>query len=877
MNDLHREIAKLTPEQRKLVELMLKNSVDTDFQIPILPRGGDPNYRPLSNIQERFWYVDQFSPESAAYNIVKGVRFTGKLDLAVLERSLNAIIDRHEILRTGCENDNGNVRSFLIQNPRSPIPVIDLGDVVEISRNKEAERLSRLEGRRPLDLSQPPLLRATLFRLTDREHILILVSHDFVADADSVMLAIKELAANYTALITGKSTIGTKLPIQYADFAHWQHKQVSGRRLETLLSYWKNQLEDAPYSIDIPVSSKRSIARSHQGLKHWFTIGNPLAEKIRQHCREDNSTLYTFFIAAFHGLIHAYSSQKKIVTSTDPTDRDRPEVQDLIGQFSSTVLLRTDFSDDPSPRQLRKHVHRVFAEAYEHRGLPFEKLVELLKPGANWRGIPAFRVMFNYYEKPANLDISLPGCNMSLFPVEHGAARSDLILYIMAMDKGFSGYLEYISDQLSSGAIAQMEKDYLALLGRMVAGPDRRISELIKLAEIKSPLDDTPDSTEIQAAQPLSDQSTEADRRFIAPRTPYEKSLEEIWCVVLDLDRISIDDNFFELGGHSLIATNLVYKIHDAYNFYMPISQLFQTPTIAGLAEYVQSVYQGKVPSRRKGALLPIQTQGERRPIFLIPGGGGGEPEFLIYAPLINLLGMGQPVYGLQARGIDGSQTPHTYVETMAEEYFLEMQNVQPKGPYFLVGECIGGKVAYELARHIRDRGEKVGLLVLMNSELIPESMNPLRKVQYSLQTQRVRYHLDQLKSLTFRERWEYLSQRMLGRIFSTSIDKEDQSGQRTQQVRDHYRRTLMGYKPTEGYSGKITLLVSKDHYRHNHSMGWEPFALGELEIHQLPGDHDSYIGTHVDEAAAKLSACLESAQLEAKDTGDMDTGVSRG
>jgi len=363
---------------------------------------------------------------------------------------------------------------------------------------------------------------------------------------------------------------------------------------------------------------------------------------------------------------------------------------------------------------------------------------------------------------------------------------------------------------------------------------------------------------------------------FVAPRTQMETAVAAIWQEVLHIDEAGVYDNFFALGGHSLKATQVVSRIRDTFQVEMPLRRLFETPTIAGLVEYIAAEFQkpNRVSPQTSSdeeasysSLVPIQPHGSKQPFFLVPGGGGGEEEFLIYAQLLYLLGAEQPVYGFYARGLLDSQSPHEDVETMAADYIQEMRTVQPHGPYLLGGECIGGKVAYEMARQLQLEGEQVGCLLLMNTGLRTNVKRVFRlHRQFVRQQRRIQHHRQQLEPLSFAKRLRYVGQNLHNwQIRRLPLTSELSNMQQKQRVRANYTHLLQRYRPQEPYSDSITLLVSTDDYQENIFGEWEGWV-DRVEINQVPGVRKTYLGKHVQTTAARLSTCLEVAHQKVEE-----------
>jgi amino acid adenylation domain-containing protein len=383
---------------------------------------------------------------------------------------------------------------------------------------------------------------------------------------------------------------------------------------------------------------------------------------------------------------------------------------------------------------------------------------------------------------------------------------------------------------------------------------------------------------------------------YVAPTSLMEKKLAQIWTELLSLDRVGRHDNFFDLGGHSLLGAKLVLLIHKEFDYDLPVSELFAAPTIAELAQRIEGAGKEKPGAGRKAwtYLCELQRGQGRNPVFVFPGGGGGEPEFFVYGFLACHVGTEYPFYGLRARGADGILPPHTTVPQMADAYVEEIRAIQPQGPYYLVGECAGGVTAYEAARQLLAQGQKVAVLALMDVERPTltkyvcfragrwwtETIR--RPWQENYYIARIPYHIKQFRSLSVSRYPSYF----LGRLHSTMKPAERKTQSEDAQkakaaavlhaaasgealrhiewVRENYRRTVRWFRP-KPYDGHIELLVSEKLRRHDPTLGWKDLALKGLSVHPIPGDHQSYLRDHMAVAGAKLRECLERAEKNRK------------
>ncbi|MFN2236119.1 MAG: amino acid adenylation domain-containing protein, partial [Anaerolineales bacterium] len=325
---------------------------------PITPITDDAE-RQLSYAQQRMWFIDQLEPGKATYNILIALRLEGALDLTTMEQSLEEIVRRHESLRTTFPSVEG--KPFQVISAPEPfmLPLNDLSELPEAKREMEARRLAAEEAQRPFDLARGPLLRAVLYRLSGKEHILLLTFHHIVTDGWSTGVFSHELAVLYEAFSTGKPSPLAELSIQYADFALWQRQHLQSEALEPLLSYWKQQLSDAPPLLELPTDRPRPAVQSNKGRTQSFLLPLSLSEKLSRLGQQEGATLFMTLLAAYQTLLYRYSGQEDILVGTPVANRTHPEIERLIGFFVNTLVLRTDLSGDPTFRELLNRIRQV--------------------------------------------------------------------------------------------------------------------------------------------------------------------------------------------------------------------------------------------------------------------------------------------------------------------------------------------------------------------------------------------------------------------------------------------------------------------------------------------------------------------------------------
>ncbi|MDP2604425.1 MAG: condensation domain-containing protein, partial [Deltaproteobacteria bacterium] len=350
MDNFTNRIAKLSPAKRNLFELALTERCRGSLAEPGIPRAHTADPVPLSFAQQRLWFLDQLEPDSSAYNQSKAVRLSGALNVAALQKALDAIVYRHEVLRTTFTLvDGGTPVQSVGQNRSVDFPLIDLSSCPDDKRNEELQRAITEITERRFDLSRDLMIRAALLRLAPSEHVFLLVTHHIATDGWSSGILWRELALLYAAFSTGEPDPLPELPVQYADYAVWQRSYLQGEVLEKQLSYWKKQLSGVPV-LELPVDRPRPAVQSYQGARLSFAISKTVSEKLKTLSRNHGVTLFMTLLAAFQTLLHRYTGQEDIAVGSAIANRTRAEIEGLIGFFVNTLVLRADLSGNPSFR-----------------------------------------------------------------------------------------------------------------------------------------------------------------------------------------------------------------------------------------------------------------------------------------------------------------------------------------------------------------------------------------------------------------------------------------------------------------------------------------------------------------------------------------------
>jgi amino acid adenylation domain-containing protein len=491
MDNLSKRIDSLSPAKRALLELRLRQTATGPSRVTEIKPRVNRDSAELSFAQQRLWFLDQLSPESAQYNVPRALRLAGTLDIDALQRSVNELVLRHEPFRTHFQVSGGTVRQIIRESGavgsqqsagEIPLSLIDLSDLPEAEREAKAKQLTQAEAAQPFDLSRGPLMRARVLRLAEHEQILLLTTHHIVSDAWSAEILFKELGEFYNAFANGRPSRLLPLAIQYADFAEWQREWLQGEELERQLVYWRAQLSDVTGILDIPTDHPRSSVQSSQGDYKFLTLSKELSSGLVALSKHEGATLFMTLLSAFQILLWRYTGQEDIVVGTPIAGRNRAEIEALIGFFINTLALRTKLSGDPTFKELLARVRETAIGAYNHQDLPFEKLVEELHPERDLGRNPLFQVMFQF-QNTLNPHLDLSGLTVTTLDVSTETAKFDLMLAAREENGELVCVMEYNTGLFAGETIERMLDHYAALLAGIVANPDERIASLPLMTE----------------------------------------------------------------------------------------------------------------------------------------------------------------------------------------------------------------------------------------------------------------------------------------------------------------------------------------------------------------------------------------------------------
>ncbi|HXQ71803.1 MAG TPA: condensation domain-containing protein, partial [Pyrinomonadaceae bacterium] len=467
--------AATLPEMAREVEAALRAGAAVEM-LPIRRRSPD-RQAPLSFAQQRLWLIQHLEPESTAYNVYNITRLRGALNVVALEKALNEIVRRHEILRTTFTTSGDQLVQVVNPFAALKFAVEDLRSLPVAKQEATVHRAALEEARVVFDLEHGPLYRVRLLRVND-EHVLISCRHHIIFDLWSHEVFTNELVSLYEAFDKEQTSPLPELQIQYADFACWERDWLAGDKLNTLLRYWKKQLEGAPTVLNLPVDGVVSAASSSRGKWQSFTLDKEQTKTIRALSQSERVTVYMVLVAAFKTFLYRYSGQADFLIGTPVTSRTQPETDPLIGCFMNVLVLRTDLSGNPAFRELLRRVRETVLGAYTHQEMPFERLIEELKIGRAQTSTPLVQVLFSHVKPLPAAKKKIAALELSPIDVEEECTKADWMMLMVELGDEIVSTLQYRTDLFDDETIRRAMSHFENLFRSILKNPDARLDEL---------------------------------------------------------------------------------------------------------------------------------------------------------------------------------------------------------------------------------------------------------------------------------------------------------------------------------------------------------------------------------------------------------------
>jgi thioesterase domain-containing protein/acyl carrier protein len=768
----------LSDKQRELLTARLRRA-QTGGQGGIARRAPGTAELPLSFAQEQLWFMDRFAPGLPTYNIPVALWLRGPLDAVALGRAVDALVARHETLRTRLVPD-GEGRPFQVVDEPAPVDL----DPVELSE-PELRELAATEAARPFSLADGPLFRARLVRLAAETHVLVVVVHHVVFDGWSIGVLVRDLTALYAAEVTGGPPDLEELPVQYADYALWERDRLRGGTVAELADYWRKNL-DGFQTLELPTDRPRPVVAGYAGGLERVNLGPELLAGLRELSRREGATLFATVMAGLQALLHRYTGQDDIVVGTVSANRGRAKLAPLIGFLVNTLAIRTDLSGDPAFLELLGRVRAATVGAYAHQDLPFARLVEELQVERDPSRAPIFQVALSIADAPD--DVHAAGLTVRVESLDLLAAKFDLNFFAEVRADGLWVDVSYATGLFEADTVRRMLGHLRVLLEGVVKDPTARISrlpvltgpelhrELVEwdayvldahlnpvpvgvagelhvdgagvprgylnppeLTEQRSIPDPFRPGGRLYRTGDLVRRLPDGKLAFVgrrdgtgsgtgppAPPAPDSGARGTAYSAPRTPVETVLADTYARLLGHDNVG------IDDGFfdlggNSLQAMRLITRIDDELSVDLPITAVF--LTPTVRRLAARIERARGgsarPRGPLVELSEETGAAPLFVVhavggtvyaYAPLAGELAGSFTVYGIEAAGLGDGTAPAESLDVMADAYAGAVRAAQPEGPYRIAGWSMGGLVAYEIARRLESGGERVAFLGLLDA-----------------------------------------------------------------------------------------------------------------------------------------------------------------
>ncbi len=844
---------------------------------PITPIARDQDLF-LSPSQERVWSLTQLMPQNPFFNMYNAFTIEGPLDALVLENSLQEIIRRHEILRT---TFSSIIPPVQIISPEVIFTLsrVDLRKHDQQTKILEIERLANIEARALFDLTSGPLIRAQLLEVDSHVHVFMVTMHHIISDGWSFFVFFKELTTLYETSISHQEKSLPNLTIQYADFSSWHRKWLESEQCEVQVKYWRKELGRDLVPLVLPLDWSRPAQPTTEAASQTRALTSAIVREFATVTTHHGISSHILFLATFLVMLFKYSDQEDLVICTPVSGRNRHELKYLIGFFNNIVPIRIMLKKDLVISEFLENVRIKTLDVFEHQDVPFHHILS----ESNIGGVPLTRAMFDFQNNQTQ-SLRLPGTTIETLDIHNGTTNFELALTVFEEGNTYKLVMEYKTSLFENLSIQKMLSSFETVLENIAHNPTRKLSEIpntidklqqetyVKRNEHKQRrFSSTEDGTIIPHTQrnsPFSTKNNEPLVEDLERRNSLESQMTKIWEKLLGKDSIDKDENFFELGGDSLLVLRLFVEIEKVIGESFSPSTIVQAPTIKQLTNVIAKGQ--KFDS--SDLIFPIQVRGSKTPIFAVPFIGDNGRGFV---RLSRLLGPDQPFYGFKSVGLDGKEKPIEQIELLAANYIREVESIQPQGPYFLVGFCMGGLVAFEMAQQFHSKGKHVAFLGIMDAWLPhsnPDSAGFKIKKYPRLEVLReafLRYHKE-LRGSGFRN-WIPHTLKKIQTISEMvkrhDVYKEDEIEKIRRLIADANRRASEAYLP-KPYQGKMTYFLASGN-RNTSTLDprfeWEDFAPQGFEMIRIPATSGAkmFAQPYVHELSIHLKTILERVQKE--------------
>lgn len=884
---------------------------------------------PCSVAQEGFWILDQIDPGTPALNVAVRWQVDGPLSVDLLERAFQGVIDRHEVLRTSFHHVGGSPVQRVSPVPAFRIPEVDLAETPSTRRDLEAMAIAKAEASTPFRLSEAPLLRARLLRLSCSRSTILVTAHHMVCDGWSVGIIAREVGLRYAALRLGTAPpVLPPLVLQYADYSLWQAEWVEAGGPNEQAAFWRDRLSGMRRFEVLP-DHPRPLVRTTGGNIVSLLLPRAPTDGLQAIARRCRSTMFPAALAALAVVLQRYTGEVEVTVGTQVAGRDEVELEHLVGVFINTLVLRLDLSGNPTFAEHVARVRDVVQDALGNQHVPMEHVISMLRPARDLGRNPLFSVNF-IFQRSFVANASYADVSFTDLPSITPGALYDLNFFMVERPDGWRISCEYDTDLFETTTVEGLLGAFRLLLAGVVAEPDRAISSYAMMTEsdrarlvAAAPRIVMPPalSASLPAAivsggrhyvversgqlaipnavgelwlemsggassgipdpfgsdsrrrlhrsgalvrlrhdgvleavcpatrrrAPTSPGPIGAEARFIAPDDRFdviERRLTAIWAEILGIPSVGLNENFFDLGGHSLLAARMLSRVEGAFGRRPSLAALFSSPTVRAFATLLRPA--PALEAWKEFEVVPVNTSGNRVPVFAINNSG-------LFHHLSCGLGVDQPFLALSAYdpAIPEDLAPET-IEAVAARYIGILRRVRPNGPYILLGLCVAGVIAFEMARQLTRDGEQTPLVVVMEAwapgHLASRSRRDALLAEFSYRFQNLSVQVVKLLTgrvglvafMAHRGFAKALRKRLVHIAHRAGFLHSVEGDPYNTWFQSHLEAAARAYRP-EPYDGRIQVFHSPEQPSGRFldpTFGWGALARCGITVHAIPGDH---------------------------------------
>ncbi len=817
---------------------------------------------------------------SASYNESMSVRFTGNISIPKLTRAVERLVERHDALRTSFD-ESGSVMRIA---PATPIriPVTDLSTLPDAeNRDYGLAKLITLEMAQPFALPGGPLFRSQIAVLGPDVAVVILTGHHIICDGWSLDVLIHDLCAFYSE---GLSGVPLALPSsgRFGDYAREVAQRAQSEEFLQAREYWYAKFAAGFPALVLPADQPRSGRRQFAARRLDRIVNPAVVQNLRALGARQGCSFFAVILGSLSILLARASRQRRFVLALPTAEQPVLGQPELVGHCVNLLPFVVDLREGESAGAFLDRVQRDLGAAHDHSAFTLVNLLNDLRLASRVQGVSPVSAGLTGVKKFLPHELPQSGFSVDYDANPKGFESFEWYLNAIETGDGLNLRCHYDSGLFEKATIEEWLTGLDAILGDIAADTSREVLELARLNPAPHPASTRSD--EVMYALPSSEGtslrgsahegaasvpegSAVSGGRAAAQQRPLVETVRDLFCEVLHLPSVLPDDDFFALGGHSMVAAQLFARLKSDLNFSAPLSSLYEASTPRQLAGKLSA----GTTQRDWKSLVPISPSGTRPPLFLVHGGGGN---VLMYRDLGRLMAPDYPLYALQAQGLDGSKKYLQSIEDMAAHYLREILDVQPAGPYQLGGFCMGAQVAFEIAQRLVRSGQKVSLLISIDSyNFNGTALNLTLKDKVRTAGQKIRFHSSNLAHLSFSSQVSYFAEkfkiahhREMGRlrVKTNGLFGRNSRGSKEEFLEDINDRAMYAYVPCV-YPGKMTIFKPHRNYTYVCDLfnGWGNVVAGGLEVVELPVDPGGiFTEPYVQTLAEKIKQQIDAASV---------------